>query len=72
MSQSPESPEGADWPDDDGDCDICGGEGWIITCCDDLCHGAGYCIHGDGMELCPCNTTGEPPSNAPREWKWKP
>lgn len=61
------------YPDDDeGYCDKCNGEGWILTCCDDICHGQGYCIHGDGMEMCDCNSTCEPPSNAPREWKWKP
>jgi hypothetical protein len=58
--------------DDDGYCDECGGEGWILTCIDDMCHGAGYCIHGDGMEMCSCNTACEPPSNAPREWRWTP
>jgi hypothetical protein len=60
------------YPDDDGYCDRCGGDGWILTCCDDMCHGLGYCIHGDGMEMCACNTGCEPPSNAPREWKWTP
>ncbi len=55
--------------DDDG-CQVCGGEGWIVTCCDDVCHGVGYCIHGDGMMLCKCNKEScEPPSNAPREWR---
>jgi hypothetical protein len=58
--------------DDDGYCDECGGEGWILTCVDDMCHGAGYCIHGDGMEMCSCNAGCEPPSNAPREWRWTP
>jgi hypothetical protein len=58
--------------DDDGYCDECGGDGWILTCCDDICHGVGYCIHGDGMRMCACNTSCEPPSNAPREWRWTP
>jgi hypothetical protein len=58
--------------DDDGYCDECGGEGWILTCIDDICHGVGYCIHGDGMEMCSCNTGAEPPSNAPAEWRWRP
>lgn len=40
-------------PDDDGYCETCGGEGVIITCIDDLCVGAGECMHGDGEELCP-------------------
>jgi hypothetical protein len=39
--------------DDDGCCPACGGEGIIITCCDDMCIGAGHCFHGDGEMLCP-------------------
>ena len=56
----------------DGYCIDCGGEGWIVTCCDDLCHGAGYCIHGDGDALCHCNADLQKsyaPDNAPRDWK---
>ena len=34
-------------------CYECGGKGFIISCCDDICHGLGYCIHGDGMQDCP-------------------
>ena len=53
--------EFAEWDEqyepDDGDdsdgCNTCGGEGWIVTCIDDLCRGAGSCIHGDGEEACP-------------------
>lgn len=42
------------------DCPHCHGEGFIITCVDDLCHGAGYCMHGDGEADCPeCGGTGE-------------
>jgi hypothetical protein len=68
-----DEPDDDEPDDDDGSCDECGGgEGWILTCCDDMCHGVGYCIHGDGMEMCSCNTSCEPPSNAPREWRWKP
>lgn len=34
-------------------CWNCGGEGFVISCFDDLCHGAGYCIHGDdGHDMC--------------------
>ncbi|GEM_PF-3692920 len=33
-------------------CPDCGGEGIIITCCDDICVGSNHCIHGDGEELC--------------------
>ena len=41
----------------DGDCCYnCGGFGWVITCIDDLCRGAGECMHGDGTSPCPvCN-----------------
>lgn len=42
-----------DYDDDDGYCDLCGGEGVIITCCDDMCNGIGHCIHSDGEEICP-------------------
>lgn len=55
--------------DDGGYCDRCDGDGWILTCCDDMCHGLGYCIHGDGMEMCACNQSAEPPANAPAEWR---
>ena len=39
--------------DDDGPCETCGGIGFIVTCCDDLCQGSGGCIHGDGEVPCP-------------------
>lgn len=34
-------------------CWKCGGEGFEIICVDDLCHGAGHCMHGDGEAMCP-------------------
>lgn len=38
---------------------VCGGSGMVMTCCDDLCHGQGYCIHGD-EDICPaCEGEGE-------------
>lgn len=41
-------------------CERCGGEGIIITCCDDICNGIGHCIHGDGEETCPdCHGEGD-------------
>jgi hypothetical protein len=42
-------------------CDRCDGEGWIINCCDDICHGMGRCIHGSsGYKTCPqCKGAGE-------------
>lgn len=27
-------------------------EGTVVICMDDLCHGQGYCIHGDGNAVC--------------------
>jgi hypothetical protein len=48
-------------PDDDYDdgeylghitCWNCGGEGTIVDCCDDLCHGQDWCMHGDNR-MCP-------------------
>lgn len=40
-----------------GGCYYCGGSGWIVVCIDDLCRGAGECMHGDGEEPCPvCNS----------------
>ena len=48
-----------EWDGEDGYCHHCGGEGFILTCIDDLCHGQGYCMHGDGEEICPhCNGEG--------------
>lgn len=41
------------WGDHDLFCERCGGEGIIITCCDDICVGGGHCIHGDGEMICP-------------------
>ena len=41
-------------------CNTCNGEGWIVIFCDDMCRGAGECIHGDGEILCPdCHGEGE-------------
>lgn len=41
-----------DWPGGGG-CNTCGDVGWIVTCIDDMCQGAGECMHGDGEEPCP-------------------
>ena len=42
------------------DCWECGlGEGQVLTCWDDLCQGAGECMHGDGYDDCTtCNGSG--------------
>jgi hypothetical protein len=42
-----------DFDDDGGYCWKCDGQGFIIVCCDDLCHGQGFCMHGDGEVICP-------------------
>lgn len=40
-------------------CTECNGEGVIITCCDDMCVGQGWCMHGDGEDVCPmCDGSG--------------
>ncbi|MCC7510233.1 MAG: hypothetical protein IT464_12810 [Planctomycetes bacterium] len=66
--KSPPVPTPADeeyWELDFGErvaCWECSGQGWVITCCDDMCHGLDYCIHGDGETTCPnCNGTGDEP-----------
>lgn len=40
-------------------CQTCGGAGFLVTCIDDLCRGAGECMHGDGMGSCPDCDYGE-------------
>lgn len=42
---------GAD--DTDAGCNTCGGAGFVVTCIDDMCRGAGECMHGDGESVCP-------------------
>lgn len=40
-------------------CLLCDEMNEVVDCCDDLCVGAGRCIHGDGMAPCPeCSGTG--------------
>lgn len=34
-------------------CSTCWGEGFIVTCVDDMCRGVGECMHGDGEIVCP-------------------
>jgi hypothetical protein len=41
-----------DYPYDAG-CNTCMGEGFIVTCIDDMCRGCGECMHGDGESVCP-------------------
>ncbi len=46
-------------------CLTCDGTGVVVVCCDDgestlSSNGLGYCIHGDGEDICPdCNGEGE-------------
>lgn len=61
---STDDPQGDDFGDDEPFCYECNGRGWIIRCPDDLCHGAGYCMHGDGEVACACNTDMEPNPDA--------
>ena len=66
---APGSELGADWEAcEDGPpvCPRCNGEGEIMVCIDDICHGLGECIHGYGYATCPtCNGSGEyEPPNA--------
>ena len=50
-------------------CQRCGGDGEIVVCCDDICHGQGWCFHGDGMEACPdCKGEGEYLVNVSDKW----
>lgn len=51
---------GMETDDEPHECPHCGGSGVVMTCCDDLCHGQGYCIHGDGEDMClACQGSGE-------------
>lgn len=51
---------GMETDDEPHECPHCGGSGEVMVCCDDLCHGQGYCIHGDGEQMCPaCQGSGE-------------
>lgn len=41
-------------------CPDCFGKGEEVICCDDICAGQGWCMHGDGMGICPtCHGEGE-------------
>ena len=41
-------------------CHRCDGSGFVLTCIDDMCRGAGECMHGDGESICPeCHGDGE-------------
>jgi hypothetical protein len=63
LADTPGSESSADWETyDDGPpvCQLCDGQGEIMVCIDDICHGLGECIHGDGYATCPdCKGSGE-------------
>lgn len=52
-SVSNDSLECSDDYHDDEYCESCNNTGMILVCIDDMCHGLGYCIHGDGEITCP-------------------
>jgi len=39
-------------------CWKCGGSGTLVMCCDDLCHGQDYCMHGDNDMCSECDGEG--------------
>lgn len=39
-------------------CWACGGNGNEIRCCDDLCHGQDWCMHGDNYPCPECGGDG--------------
>ena len=45
--------EGEDFDDEGEYCYRCDNQGFIIVCVDDMCRGAGECMHGDGEAICP-------------------
>jgi hypothetical protein len=42
-----------EYSDEFDGCSRCDGSGVILVCMDDMCHGAGECMHGDGEIACP-------------------
>jgi hypothetical protein len=45
--------DGYPFDGEDPYCHRCDNKGTIIVCIDDLCRGAGECMHGDGEIICP-------------------
>lgn len=45
-------------PDDGYECDACSGTGIVVECCDDICQGRGWCMHGDSHECRRCGGNG--------------
>jgi hypothetical protein len=49
----------ADEGEESWECQTCDGIGTVMNCCDDICIGQGYCMHGDD-DICPaCKGSGE-------------
>ncbi len=45
--------DGYPFDDEEPYCYRCDNKGTIIVCIDDMCRGAGECMHGDGEIICP-------------------
>jgi hypothetical protein len=39
-------------------CWQCGGSGTVLDCCDDLCHGQDWCMHGRNLTCKQCDGRG--------------
>ena len=51
---TPEDQDDHDYYDaEDAYCLRCDNRGFILVCVDDMCHGLGHCMHGDGEIVCP-------------------
>lgn len=44
---------GYPYDDEEPYCHRCDNKGTIVICIDDMCLGAGECMHGDGEIICP-------------------
>ena len=53
MERLEQSDYDEDFDDERDYCGRCNEFGEVVICVDDLCHGAGECMHGDGMRICP-------------------
>ena len=53
-------------------CPDCDGDGFVVTCCDDMCRGVGECMHGDGESVCEtCHGDGEIVAPTPGSGRWR-
>ena len=51
-------------------CNTCFGEGFIVVCIDDMCRGAGACMHGDGEIPCPDCDGEDDIDDYPEDQEW--